>query len=595
MQDIIKLRKKLLNFSFLFFILLVIINIISFILLKKLDLLLIVISFISIFLSLFPYFRDFSIENFKLTFFMQGLGLIILSLTLYLQNPIFIFLVIFSCMYIVLISMFKDSHKYSIPIIFITLLVFLFSFYVGDLLSINSAKEFLKVSFLSSAYLYFVLISLALLILAFLFSSEIRNFIIDFYKSQVMSIVHSKIEEINKIAQERAKEAEEKHRESVLIKEKQQKIFEINANLAKKVKNIKAQLQYISSELKEMLYATGVVILMDKSGLISADYYIDVPLPVVEILKVSPKSNEIIRKFIFKSLRNKDIVYINKRKEIFQQGFSREECLSFLQEISKLTFEVYEVLMVPIINSFGDSMGVFVIFNNKYDGFTDVDKRLAELLGVQAGILIHNSMLIKKLEDTFYETINAFSSAIEAKDKYTPVLHTYRVGELAYKVALEMGLSEEEAEKIKIAGILHDVGKLAIPDSILAKQGPLTEEEREIIKTHSEEGSKILSKISFFREKNIHIYVLYHHERVDGRGYPKGLRGREIPLASNIISVADTYDAISTPRPYNKQYASEQKAIEIIKSERGRQFFEEVVDAFFRVLEKEKMKKRTNI
>ncbi len=591
MQDVIKLKKKLLFFDYLFFIVVIIFNIILYVKFKTIDFIFVSVSLVVLFFSTIPYFRDFSVENFKLTFFIQALGLIVLSFLASLKSPLFLFVVLLSSIYISVLSIFKDSYKYIIPLVVLSFISLSLLFLYGDLFNVQVAKKLFNVGFLND-YPLFLIFSLVLVLFGIYLANEIRSFIMDYYKSQVMSIVHSKIEEINKIAQEKAKEAEEKHRESVIMKEKQEKIFEINANLARKVRNIKAQLQYIATELKEMLYATGVVILLDKSGLVSADYYIDVPLPVVEMLKVSPRSNENIRKIISYAMKNKEIVHIDKRRNIFPQQFSMEECAKFLQEISKLTFEVYEILLIPIINSFGDVMGLFVVFNSKYEGFGDIDKKLGELMGVQAGIIIHNSILIKRLEDTFYETINAFSSAIEAKDKYTPVLHTYRVGELAYKVALEMGLSEEEAERIKIAGILHDVGKLAIPDSILAKQGPLTEEEREIIKTHSEEGSKILSKISFFREKGIHIYVLYHHERVDGKGYPKGLRGREIPLAANIISIADTYDAISTPRPYNKHYASEQKAIEIIKNERGRQFFEEVVDAFFRVLEKEKMKKR---
>ncbi|MCS7243801.1 MAG: HD-GYP domain-containing protein [Candidatus Calescibacterium sp.] len=593
MQDQIKLKKKLLNFNYIFFIIVVLFNLLSYLNSKTIDFTFLAVSFLILFLSTIPYFRDFSVENFKMTFFIHGLGIIVLSAFLSLKMPVFMFMTLFSTVYIVLLSVFKDSYKYTFPLITLVFLFLFLFFWFGSYLDIKMLKDLMKIGFFDSSYFYFIFLGILVFVLGIFVANQMRDFIMSFYKSQVMSVVNSKIEEVNRIAQEKAREAEQKNREAIIIKEKQEKIFEININLAKKVKNVKAQLQYIASELKEMLYATGVIVLLDKSGLISADYYIDVPLPVVEMLKVSPRSSDNVKKVISRAMKNKEIIHINKRNEVFHPGFSREECITLLQDISKLTFEVYEILLIPIVNSFGDAMGLFVAFNNKYEGFTDIDKRLGELLGVQSGILLHNSMLIKKLEDTFYETINAFSSAIEAKDKYTPVLHTYRVGELAYKVALEMGIGEEEAERIKIAGILHDIGKLAIPDSILAKQGPLTEEEREIIKTHSEEGSKILSKISFFREKSIHIYVLYHHERVDGKGYPKGLRGREIPLASNIISVADTYDAISTPRPYNKQYASEQKAIDIIKAERGKQFFEEVVDAFFRVLEREKMKKKT--
>lgn len=591
--DIIKLKKNLASFNYLFFVVIVLINLISYLVLKNFDVVLIILSLLFSFLSTIPYFRDFSVDNFKLTYFLQGLGLAILIFWISLKIPLFIFAMILVSVYIIILALYSNTFVYNIVLFLLISCSFLLFSFIGEAFNLKELKKLYKISSFYGNYLYFVGFNLTLLILGIIFVNKTRSFILDYYKSQLMEVVSKKISEANRIAQEKAKEAEEKHRESVIMKEKQEKVFELNVNLAKKIKNIKSQLQYVASEIKNMLYASGVVILVDKGVLITADYYVDVPLPVVESLKVSPRTNENVKKFINASLKNKEVIHINKRKEIIPPGFNREDCYIFLQEISKVTYEVFEVLLVPIVNSFGESMGLFVIFNNTYDCFSEVDKKLAELIGIQAGIILHNSLLIKKLEDTFYETINAFSSAIEAKDKYTPVLHTYRVGELAYKVALEMGLSEEEAEKIKIAGILHDIGKLAIPDSILAKQGPLTDQEREVIKTHSEEGSKILSKISFFREKGIHIYVLYHHERVDGKGYPKGLRGREIPLGANIISVADTYDAISTPRPYNKHYASEQKAIEIIKSERGRQFFEEVVDAFFRVLEKEKMKKKT--
>ncbi|MFN3996139.1 MAG: hypothetical protein ACK4GR_06395, partial [bacterium] len=307
--------------------------------------------------------------------------------------------------------------------------------YVGEFFNLKDLSRLYELDFFKGKYFYYVLFILGLLGLGMVLISKTRNFILDFYKSQLIDTVNKKISEAQRIAQEKAKEAEEKHRESVFIREKQEKIFEININLAKKIKNVKAQLQYLASEIKNMLYASGVVILLDKGSIITADYYVDVPLPVVESLKVTPRTNENIRKFLSFVLKNKDIIHINKRKEIIPNGFSKEECYIFLQEISKVTFEAYEVLLVPIVNSFGETMGIFVVFNNTYDCFNDVDKKLIQLIGIQAGIIIHNSLLIKKLEDTFYETINAFSSAIEAKDKYTPVLHTYRVGELAYKVA----------------------------------------------------------------------------------------------------------------------------------------------------------------
>jgi putative nucleotidyltransferase with HDIG domain len=329
-------------------------------------------------------------------------------------------------------------------------------------------------------------------------------------------------------------------------------------------------LELLGSEIRNVVFAHSVVILLERNKIINPEFVHEVPKPIVAKMKTlaDQPSNNIISKFIREVFVKKVTIHVNKRKDIYYEGFEESKLMSykFLEELSLMTYEVYEVLMVPIVDSLGNSIGVIVAFNNKEDMFSEVDKMFLELLGVQAGILIHNAILLKKIEDAFNETIVAFSSAIEAKDKYTPVLHTTRVGELAAEIAKEMNLPPEEVEKIRIAGILHDIGKLAIPDSILAKQGPLTVEEREVIKTHSEEGYKILSKISLFRERGIPVYVLYHHERLDGKCYPRGISGRDLPLGANIISIADTYDAISTPRPYNKHYASEQKAIEIIKN-----------------------------
>jgi len=592
MADVLKLKKNLEKINYLFFLIVIFFNVISFIFSKNLDFVYVIISLVVLFIGLLPYFLEFTVNSLALAFFLQGIGVIILSFFLSFKNPFFIFFSLLGVFYTLLCNIFKDGIKYSIGgliLFFIILLIFAVS---DELFKLELLKNLKNLDIFNSFYFYFLFFSVSFLLFLIFVFSNVRQFILDYYKSQVIELVSAKMEEANKLAREKAKEAEERYRELLALKEKQEKIFEINANLAKKFRNIKSQLQYLAQEIKDMVFANGVAILFDKGSIISVEHYIDVPLPIVDVFRLSVKGNEKIKKFIDKTLRNKEIVHVNKRKGVYPVGINEEEALAFLQNLSKLTFEVYEVLLVPIVNSLNESLGLFVLFNNKDELFTEADKKIMQLMGLQTGIIIHNSLLIKKLEDTFYETINAFSSAIEAKDKYTPVLHTFRVGDLAYEIALEMGLSEDEAERIKIAGILHDVGKLAIPDSILAKQGPLTQEEREVIKTHSEEGSKILSKISFFREKSIHLYVLYHHERVDGKGYPKGLRGREIPLASNIISIADTYDAISTPRPYNKQYASEQKAIEIIKSERGRQFFEEVVDAFFRVLAKRKEKQK---
>jgi putative nucleotidyltransferase with HDIG domain len=586
--DLIQLRKNLFNINIIFsaFILLTLIFF-WFFNSFKLDYFLIISAGVLIFIVFIPYFRDFSIDNFKWTFLLQAISIIVLSFLMVRHNPLFVFYSFFSIIPFSLLNIFNKVEVYN----FIFFTLFLGLNLVAVLINIKLFKVIENVENIIIGLIMFVLI---LMVFSLIIFKAVRNFVLDYYKSQVIEYAHRKIDEAQKVAYAKAKEAMEKNRFAVLLKEKQEKIFEINKLLASKVRNIREQLELLGSEIRNVVFANSVVILLERNKIINPEFVYEVPKPVVAKMKTlaDQPSNNIISKFIREVFVKKVTIHINRRKDIYYEGFEESKLMSykFLEELSLMTYEVYEVLMVPIVDSLGNSIGVIVAFNNKEDMFSEVDKMFLELLGVQGGILIHNAILLKKIEDAFHETIVAFSSAIEAKDKYTPVLHTTRVGELAAEIAKEMNLPPEEVEKIRIAGILHDIGKLAIPDSILAKQGPLTVEEREVVKTHSEEGYKILSKISLFRERGIPVYVLYHHERLDGKGYPRGISGRDLPLGANIISIADTYDAISTPRPYNKHYASEQKAIEIIKNERGKQFYPEVVDAFFRVLEKRKNK-----
>jgi putative nucleotidyltransferase with HDIG domain len=586
--DLIQLRKNLFNINIIFsaFILLTLIFF-WFFNSFKLDYFLIISAGVLIFIVFIPYFRDFSIDNFKWTFLLQAISIIVLSFLMIRHNPLFVFYSFFSLIPFSLLNIFNKVEVYN----FIFFTLFLGLNLVAVLINIKLFKVIENVENIIIGLIMFVLI---LMVFSLIIFKAVRNFVLDYYKSQVIEYAHKKIDEAQKVAYAKAREAMEKNRFAVLLKEKQEKIFEINKLLASKVRNIREQLELLGSEIRNVVFANSVVILLERNKIINPEFVYEVPKPVVAKMKTlaDQPSNNIISKFIREVFVKKVTIHINRRKDIYYEGFEESKLISykFLEELSLMTYEVYEVLMVPIVDSLGNSIGVIVAFNNKEDMFSEVDKMFLELLGVQGGILIHNAILLKKIEDAFHETIVAFSSAIEAKDKYTPVLHTTRVGELAAEIAKEMNLPPEEVEKIRIAGILHDIGKLAIPDSILAKQGPLTVEEREVVKTHSEEGYKILSKISLFRERGIPVYVLYHHERLDGKGYPRGISGRDLPLGANIISIADTYDAISTPRPYNKHYASEQKAIEIIKNERGKQFYPEVVDAFFRVLEKRKNK-----
>ena len=163
-------------------------------------------------------------------------------------------------------------------------------------------------------------------------------------------------------------------------------------------------------------------------------------------------------------------------------------------------------------------------------------------------------------KDKLHDVIECLTSAMEAKDPYTSG-HSSRVADMTYDIALSMGIRDRELEIIHLAAHLHDIGKIGIPEAILNKKGKLLPEEWDLIKKHPEIGYNILSKSKHMGE--IAEIVLYHHERWDGKGYPKGLRQDEIPLGSRIITVADSIDAMTYSRPYRTALSWEEYKAEI--------------------------------
>mgnify|MGYP001212055667 CR=1 FL=1 len=155
----------------------------------------------------------------------------------------------------------------------------------------------------------------------------------------------------------------------------------------------------------------------------------------------------------------------------------------------------------------------------------------------------------ERIRYSFLNAITSLAYALEAKDKYTSG-HSQRVTGYSVEIAREMGFSADYIEKIRLAGKVHDIGKIGIRSSILLKPGKLTEEEYGHIKSHPEVGEKILAPI--FEDKMILEMVRHHHERYDGKGYPDSLEGEEIPFGARVLAVADTYDAMTSERPYRK-------------------------------------------
>ncbi len=223
----------------------------------------------------------------------------------------------------------------------------------------------------------------------------------------------------------------------------------------------------------------------------------------------------------------------------------------------------------------GSVWGVLNIEAVEVGALSEADAVLVEAIAASFGSAVHRAGLIGDIERSFTTTLAVVTSTVEAKDDYT-ACHGSDVATLAEKVALRMGLSAKEAREVHYAAMLHDVGKIAVPSEILCKQGPLTEEEWVVMRTHTVVGAELVERIDAFA--HLAPAVRWSHERIDGSGYPDGLAGAEIPLAARIVAACDTYDAIVTDRPYRPARTSEQAREELQRAS-GTQLDERVVAA----------------
>lgn len=219
--------------------------------------------------------------------------------------------------------------------------------------------------------------------------------------------------------------------------------------------------------------------------------------------------------------------------------------------------------------------------------FNQSDLELTSILCGQASIAIGNAKLFemiesknRELEAFYFETVNALAQAIEVKDVYTGG-HGDRLVDLAISIAERLKVSEEEKVWLKFAAALHDIGKIGVKETILTKPGKLTPEEYEEMKTHPAKGAEILREVKFLAPV---VPIVYHHqERYDGKGYPSGLAGHQIPIGSRIVAVLDAFDAMTTNRPYRPGLPME-TAINELRRYSGVQFDPQVVDAFIQVM-----------
>ncbi|MCX7793268.1 MAG: HD domain-containing protein [Thermodesulfovibrionales bacterium] len=245
----------------------------------------------------------------------------------------------------------------------------------------------------------------------------------------------------------------------------------------------------------------------------------------------------------------------------------------------KSKFKTRDLVCVPVKTK-ERTIGVLEAINKKNGRFDKDDMEILKAFANQVAVAIENANLYKELKETFYGTIEALAETIEKRDPYTGG-HTRRVMQYSLATGRELGLSGRELENLKLAAILHDIGKIGIRDSILLKKTNLTEEEAMVMNLHPKYGAEILEHIK--QLKDVIPGMRGHHEKYDGSGYPDGLKGEDIPLFARIIAVADAYDAMTTDRPYRKALSREQ-AFEELKKSSGRQFDPVVVNAFIKAL-----------
>lgn len=249
----------------------------------------------------------------------------------------------------------------------------------------------------------------------------------------------------------------------------------------------------------------------------------------------------------------------------------------------KTHYRTTSVMTVPLMNSAGNVMGVFQAINKQGTNeqgeaavFSIQDLERLSLTAVYSAKTVESAMLNMELEATQREIIHILGEVSEYRSQETGD-HIQRVAEISSMLAKFLGLPENEVERIRLAAPMHDLGKVGIPDAILNKPGRFTDDEYTIMKTHSEIGYNMLHNSKRQLLRFAAEIARSHHERWDGRGYPKGISGEEIPLAGRICSVADVLDALSSPRCYKQPWPEEKVKEEFLK-QRGAQFQPELVD-----------------
>ncbi len=258
----------------------------------------------------------------------------------------------------------------------------------------------------------------------------------------------------------------------------------------------------------------------------------------------------------------------------------------FNPDVDKKTgYRTRSMLTAPMLNAKNMVIGVFQVLNNKERNFFDKqDEEILTLLSDQAAGHIENAQLYQEIRKATQETIIRLAAAVEFKDHDTRA-HLWRMSQYSGIIAREMGFDTDWAENLRLAAPMHDIGKIGVPDAILNKPGKLNDEEWVEMKKHPQHGFEILKDAENELMQMSATVALCHHEKWDGTGYPRALRGEEIPIEARIATIADVFDALTSKRVYKPSFSLED-TLKIIDDGSGKHFDPKVVEALHRSLDK---------
>jgi response regulator RpfG family c-di-GMP phosphodiesterase len=251
---------------------------------------------------------------------------------------------------------------------------------------------------------------------------------------------------------------------------------------------------------------------------------------------------------------------------------------------SPITTDVRSELVAPL-HVGDDLLGAINIEETMPGAFDDEDVEIVGTVAEQVAAALLGARMYAQLEEAYLSTTEALAAAMEFGDP-APSERAAAIVEYADAVGRNLGLSDGELRDLRLGAILHDIGKVAVPDSILAKREPLSDSERRIVQQHATVSEQILSPVAFLAP--VRPLVRHGHERWDGRGYPDGLRGEQIPLGARIILACDAYTAMTVERPYRRAM-THSEAIAELRRHAGRQFDLRVIDALVAVLDRERV------